>query len=792
MPTASKSRVGNLPYDLTSFVGRRRELAETKRLLSVTRLVTITGAGGIGKTRLACRVASEVLRTFDDGVWLVDLSEIPDGSSLVAAVSDIVGKPAEYNEHTAPKLAEHLAPKTALLILDCCDQFIASTAALCEFLLRSCPGLRILTTTRQALGIGGEAVFRVPPMTVPSEDLQRPVHSTSRCEAITLFTERAATIVPEFGLTDANHGAVSAICRRLDGIPLAIELAAIRLRAMSVEQILQKLPDPYSLLSVGTTGAPARQQTLRRSIDWTRDLCSAEERALWARLSVFEESFDLDAAEGICAGNLAADEVLDLIASLIDKSILIREDHGATARYRQLGTLRDYGREQLQDDTEYQSLRRLHRDWYARLVNQANSEWISRHQVDWIARLEAEQPNLRAALEHCGTGQDGAERDTGLRIAVALYPFWCAQGMLGEGRQWFTRMLDGAHGHPSVDRIEGLYAAGVLAALQGDLLAARALIDDGMKYSAHAADEHVGLLDFYAAGCHAILRGHFSQAQMFFDKAVSVSRNHEAPLKQVWAWLGLALASGLSGDIARVQLCLRSISEIGDTRGTETYRGWILWIAALTTFQHGDLARADSMAKDCLRSASLVNDRLGLAGCLEISAWISGRNRDARRAALLLGAAHGVGGACIVSPQLLPHHARCEQQARRALGDRAFEAAYSNGSDTCVVDAVAFALGETQTTNQGLACSDTTLTRRERQVAYLVSKGMTNRAIASELVISQRTAQGHVEHILTKLGFNSRSQIAAWIVEQEYQSATPNQTLPTRRTGFGPGEQRAS
>ncbi|MFD9667154.1 response regulator transcription factor [Rhodococcus sp. NPDC059968] len=198
------------------------------------------------------------------------------------------------------------------------------------------------------------------------------------------------------------------------------------------------------------------------------------------------------------------------------------------------------------------------------------------------------------------------------------------------------------------------------------------------------------------------------------------------------------------------------------------------------------------MVKDCLRSASRVNDRLGVAGCLEISAWISGRKRDARRAAVLLGAARVVGGACIVSPQLLPHHARCEQQARRALGDRAFEAAYSNGWDTCVVDAVAFALGETRTTNQDLACSDTTLTRRERQVAQLVSKGMTNRAIASELVISQRTAQGHVEHILTKLGFNSRSQIAAWIVEQEYQSATPNQTLPTRRTGFGPGEQRAS
>lgn len=731
-------------------------------------------------------------RAFDDGVWLVDLSEVPDGSSVVAAVSVLVGKPAEFNEHTALKLAEYLAPKTALLVLDCCDHFVASTATLCAFLLRSCQGLRILATSRQALGIGGEAVFRVPPMTVPRDELQLPVRGISQFEAITLFRERAATVVPEFGLTDTNLAAIYEICRRLDGIPLAIELAAIRLRTMSVEQILQKLPDSHSLLSVGTRGAPARQQTLRQSIDWTRDLCSAEERALWARLSVFEKSFDLDAAEGICAGNLAADEVLDLLTSLIDKSILIRVDHGATARYRLLGTLRDYGREQLQDNTEYLSLRRLHRDWYARLVTQANSEWISRHQGDWIVRLEAEQPNLRAALEHCVAEQDDVGRSAGLQIAVALYPFWCAQGMLGEGRQWFARVLDGAHGRPSADRIEGLYAAGVLAALQGDIPAARALIDDGIKHTAHAADKHVVLLDFYAEGRHAILRGHFTRAKMCFGNAVSVSRNHGTPLQQVCAWLGLALASGLSGDTVRVQLCLRSISEIGDSRGTETYRGWIQWISALTAFQHGDLEQAGSMVKDCLRSASRVNDRLGITGCLEISAWIAVRKRDARRTAVLLGAAHAVGESCSVFPQLLTYHAHCEQQARRALDDRAFEVAYSNGSDTCVDDVVAFVLGETQTTNPSRSGSDTTLTRRERQVAHLVSKGMTNRAIASELVISQRTAQGHVEHILAKLGFNSRSQIAAWIAEQGYRSEAPNQALLTRRAGFEDCEKRVS
>ena len=343
--SAAGISVGTLPLALTSFVGRRNEVTETKNLLSISRLVTLTGIGGVGKTRLAVRVAADVRRGLGDGVRWVELGELQDGSLVVGMVAAALGLRDRSARRLDDVVAEFLIPRHLLLVLDNCEQVVDAAAALVGMLLRTCPELRILTTSREPLTLGGEAVLRVPPLTVPDPDREPSLRGLPRYDAVTLFAQRAAAAVPGFELTEDNRVTVARICRQLDGLPLPIELAAARLRAMSPEQILERLTDRYTLLTLGSRGAPTRQQTLRLSIDWSHDLCTPREQQLWARLSVFAGSFELDAAEEICGEGVAAGDLLDAVTSLVDKSILSREDAGPVVRFRMLETLRDYGRE---------------------------------------------------------------------------------------------------------------------------------------------------------------------------------------------------------------------------------------------------------------------------------------------------------------------------------------------------------------------------------------------------------------------------------------------------------------
>jgi predicted ATPase len=336
MPPPVRAKAGNLPLELTSFVGRRREVTEVRRLLSVSRLVTLTGVGGVGKTRVALRVAADLRRLFDDEVWLVDLSTLQDPTLLGHTVAATLGLREQPARPPVVVLAEYLGGRQLLLVLDNCEHLVDACAVLSEALLRTCPDLRILATSREPLGIDGEATLHVPPLSVPDPERPPALRGLSRYGAVTLFTDRAAAVLPEFALTEDNQVAVVRICHRLDGLPLAIELAAARLRSLSADQILHRLTDPYRLLTSGSRSAPARQQTLRSCIEWSYDLCSAPERTLWPRLSVFAGGFELDAAEGICGGDLAPADLLDLVASLVGKSILIREGHGAVVRYRLL------------------------------------------------------------------------------------------------------------------------------------------------------------------------------------------------------------------------------------------------------------------------------------------------------------------------------------------------------------------------------------------------------------------------------------------------------------------------
>jgi predicted ATPase len=379
---AARRPIGNLPAELTTFVGRTTELSAVKHMLTSSRLVTLTGIGGVGKTRLALRAAAEVESTFPDGGWLVELGELHDGSVLADVVAEGLGLRDDPSRCLGDLLVEYLCARSLLLVLDNCEQVVDGTAKLAEALLRSCPSLRILATSRENLGIGGEAVLHVSPLAFPDADKEPTLGGLPGFDAIALFASRAAEAVPGFELTDQNKSTVAHICSRLEGLPLAIELAAARLRAISPDQMLDRLSDRYSLLTRGSRGAPKRQQTLSWSVGWSYDLCTPDEQRLWTRLSVFARSFELQAAEDICGGDLAPKDVLDLLSSLVDKSILIRTDSEGVVRYRMLETLREFGLDRIEHGGELTELRRRHAEWYRQLINDAEADWMSPRQVD--------------------------------------------------------------------------------------------------------------------------------------------------------------------------------------------------------------------------------------------------------------------------------------------------------------------------------------------------------------------------------------------------------------------------
>ncbi|MEV6360531.1 protein kinase domain-containing protein [Nocardia asteroides] len=771
--TALAARVngkpGNIPLPLTHFVGRRHEVKQAKKLLAANRLITLTGIGGVGKTRLALRIATELSSAFTNGAWLVDLGEIREPALAAGAVSTALGIRQDSPEPPVAILIDHLATRQLLLVLDNCEHLVDTVAPLAEKLLHACEGLRVLATSREPLRITGEAVMRVPPLRVLSASQTPSSRRHPRSDAVTLFADRAAAAVPEFELTDENLGTVVQICDRLDGLPLAIELAAAQLRALSTQQILDRLTDRFQLLAVGSRGTRTRQQTLRWCIDWSYGLCAPDEQRLWALLAVFAGSFELDAAQAVSDSQIAPEKLLDSVASLIDKSILIREGTATAVRYRLLDTLRDYGWEKVKG-RDISSLRRQHQRWYEQLVLRAEADWVSPHQLDWISRLEQEQPNIREALQFCL--DEPGHTDAGIRIAAALYPFWLARGLLTEGRLWLARMLGSSDSHMK-DWAKAAYLASVLAGLQGDRVAGAELLADGDAAGDHLANGSAVAHARFAAGYAALYNDAPMSAVIHLEEALRASEHCGSTLLRIGSLLGLGLAYMELGDPSDAARCHERILSETDGRREYVYRGrssvtagWALWK------QTGD-EPAMTALEEGARLSRQAGDPVGMARCLQTVAWIEADRHHERRAAVLLGAAdriwHEIGGPTAGFLNRLDDHTRCERHTRRALGDPEFEKRFRRGYGMGALDAATYAFeGEAADEEPPLSAEIARLTPRERQVAELVAEGLSNRAIAATLVIAPRTAEGHVERILTKLGFTSRAQIAAWFVAQSH------------------------
>jgi predicted ATPase/DNA-binding NarL/FixJ family response regulator len=774
---AAGARVaGNLPAELTSFVGRRRELAEVKRLLAGSRLVTLTGIGGVGKTRLALRAAAGLRRAFRDGVWLVPLDQVRDEALVAQAVAAALGLQDRAGYAPAATLADYLTGRQLLLVLDNCEHLVDEAAKLADLLLRAAPGLRVLATSRESLNMSGETVLPVPPLAAPEAGRQLTVADLARLPAVGLFVERAAQVVAGFALTEANIAAVAGICRRLEGLPLAIELAAARLPVLSPEQIDARLGDRLGLLTRGSRTQPPRQQTLRASIEWSYELCSEAEQLLWARLSVFAGGFELDAAEGICADHrLAADEVLELLATLADKSILIASHGQGVTRYRLPETLREFGQERLQEYGERTALRRRHRDWHEQLARRVDIDWLSPQIADLTARLFREHANVQAAQDFCQT--EPGEAEAGLRIAMHVWFFHCwVAGYVSEGRYRLSQVLARAR-ERTVWRAQGLLLASFLAAINGDRGAVRPLLEQGTSLAVELNDPVSRAFAAWVAGHVCLFAGDLPQAIAYSEDGLALLPSVVRGRQRAHLLICMANAAGLAGDEERAVACHRelvALTEAGSEYIRAAYSAYSLWALGAAAWRRGDLDRATGLQQQSMRLRR--DDRMGSTYCVEALAWIAASRHQYERAAVLLGAATGtlqsMAATLDGNQHVAGHHRDCERQVRQALGEAAFQAAYHRGLDLRADDVLAYALQQPPRKPPekppAPAVSDgAPLTPREVQVARLIAGGRSNKEIAAELVISQRTAENHVEHILTKLGFTSRAKVAAWVAASQ-------------------------
>lgn len=768
-PVSGRAGTAELPLELTSFIDRRVETAEIKNLLAAGRLVTLTGVGGVGKTRLALRAASMVRTDFADGVWLIELADVTDPALLIDVVAGALGLRDDPARPMREALVEFLRAREALLVLDNGEQVVDALADLVETLLLACADLRVLVTTREPLDIAGEAVLRVSPLTVPTLDAAPTLRALPRYDAVALFTERAAAVVPGFEVTEKNMSAVAGICARLEGLPLAIELAAARIRTMSPEQILARLTDRYALLTRGSRTAPQRQQTLRWCIDWSYRLCAPAEQRLWAQLSVFAGGFEIDAVERVCTAEAGRGSLVDELSSLVDKSIVIREELEGAVRFRMFETVRDYGREQLREAGEETAVRRRHLDWCRQLTADAEAEWISERQPDWLARLEREQLNLREALEFCLSDDTAESGEAGLRMVTALSLFWSFRGHYGEGRRWIDRVLAHPAGRALPARIQALHVGILMAAEQQDFLTAEPLLAQIRDLAEQDPAPLHRALVAYVDGSLALYRGEAARAIPCLETAIDVFGSNPAGHLYIAASMTLGWALAAQGDTRKAIENHERVLAITESRGESLFRSSTLCGLGIYAWRQGETPRAKELLTRSLRVNERVRSPVVAVLDFEALSWIIAEE-DGERAAVLMGAAESLSrsgsGASITFPDLTESYEECDRIVRRALGERRFGAALRRGRAMTMNAAVAYALGEQPAESPPASTGPAQLTKREQQVAELVAQGLTNKQIATNLVISQRTAQGHVEHILTKLGFTSRAQIAAWFVDR--------------------------
>jgi len=810
----------NLPTQPTTFVGRQLEIARLLTLVPEVPLMTLSGAGGCGKTRLALEVVARAAPGFSQGAWFVELAALTEPTLVVHAVASVLGVGEQSGRQLLDVLVDALAAHELLLVLDNCEHLLPACAELVTRLLGECPRVHVVATSRERLNVAGETVWRVPslslPVSIKTQDAPRTEFAAylMNSEAVQLYVQRAASVQPDFRLTDENAEAVAIICQRLDGMPLALELAAARAPVLSPEQIATRLDDCFRVLSHGTHGAPHRQQTLQAALDWSYHLLTLKEQRVFRSLSVFGGTLSLEAAEAVCADDdIQPQFVLDLLAQLVDKSLVQAEAHTGETRYRLLETIRQYGRERLEESGDVERARGRHRDWYLELAERAEPQLWSTAVRAWLDRLELEHDNLRSAFAWCVA----TDVERGQRLAASLYVFWERRGYLAEGRSCLESVLtvSGVTGDPPTrTRARALLGAGYIARDQGDIEAAKCWVEESLSLFRGLGDKWGIGSSLRALGLLAQSESNRDQARALLEEAVALFREVGRPDDVGWTLRNLGILAQIEGDHPRAyalfEESLPILRQLGDRTGTARVLGSLGILGRI----RGDYERARALLEESCNLLLAVEDKRGVGmslGALGSLARIQGDSTAAFgffERSLTLGhemgdlscIAHSLGmrgvmaieqgehargvrfiaAATATQPLLgssieIDERAALEStlaEAQATLGEQAFAAVWTEGHRMTVDEAVESALvprrehppvklGEAQPKRRPGG-----LTRREAEVLRLVSLGKTNREIAGDLVLSEYTVMRHVSNIFRKIGASSRAAAASFAVRE--------------------------
>ncbi|MEO8134062.1 MAG: tetratricopeptide repeat protein [Betaproteobacteria bacterium] len=606
-------RAHNLPIQLTSFVGREREMQEVKTLLRSSRLVTLTGSGGAGKTRLSLQIGADLIDDFADGAWLVQLAPLTDERLVPQAVATVLGLKEEPGVALTETLTQALKNKELLLILDNCEHLVEASASLCQALLSSCAGARILASSREALRVAGEAPYRVPSLATPDPKAPISVASLTLYAAVRLFIDRALAVKPSFQVDYTNAPAVASICHRLDGIPLAIELAAARVRSMSADEVNRRLDQRFRLLTGGSRTALPRQQTLRSLIDWSYDLLDETEQALLRRLAFFAGGWTLDAAEEVCSGE-GIDEgaELDLLTSLSDKNLVLTEERNGVTRYRLLESVRQYARDRLLERGDEARWQARHLAYFVAMAEEAEPQLTGADQGVWLDRLETEHDNLRAAL--AWSSVEGGDAAGGLRLAGALRRFWYVRGYLGEGRARLSELLAATSDMKvTASRANALSGAGVMAAQQGDYPAARVLYDESLAIRRQLGDRVGTATSLGNLANLAAAQGDYSSARALHEESLAIRSvlGDRSGIAMSLTNLGLIALEQADYPAARAW-CEESLAmrrELGDRWGIAVSLNNL----GLVALDQGDYPIARALHEESLAIRQELGDRVGIA-----------------------------------------------------------------------------------------------------------------------------------------------------------------------------------
>jgi predicted ATPase/DNA-binding NarL/FixJ family response regulator len=763
----------NLPLQLTSFIGRAREIAEVKRLLGTTRLLTLTGSGGAGKTRLALQVATDLSEHYADGAWFIDLAPLTDAALVPQTIASAFGVMEKPNRSLLDTLADFFRTKQILLVLDNCEHLRDAAAQIACDLMTACPNLAILATSRESLNTPGEFTWRVPSLSLPdSEQLEVPA-VLIQSEAVRLFVERARAAQSAFSATSQNAATIVQICQRLDGMPLAIELAAARVRVLTAAQIAARLDNVFHLLTRGSPELLPRQQTLRATIDWSFDLLSEQERLLFRRLAVFAGGFTLQAAESVCFGDgIESNQILDRLSDLVDKSLVTvsKYDEGAEVRYRLLEMIRQYAREKLDEAGEGKAIRDRHLDCFLELGGEAGRQLRGCNQMEWLQKLDLERDNLRAAVEW---GIETKQTEKMLWLTEWLGRFWRMRSDFNEGRRWFERIFALADTSQYSRACAGaLVAHAILVWLQTAptstnaqpyleqaLAIARA---NGDKLNCAYALDFLGLIASMVEHDHATARAYLEESRMLFQEI-----GEQWGMAQAIWHLGFAALEREDNSNA-LELCEQALVLFREC-GDQHPQSILLQIIGRLLYEKGERARGVALLRQALVLAQRIDSKYEIGNTL-YSLSRRTEHDPARAVRLAMASSKIYESIGSIKEEGFEESNQHLRALRAQLGDMEFARVSEEGKAMTLEQAIEYALAEPVAVPPPIVAppyDPNALTPREIEVLRWVAAGLSDAQVADKLVISPRTVNTHLSSIYGKLGINSRSAATRYALDRK-------------------------